>query len=80
MTGYRLVGWGLIPGMGKIFLFSIVSIPAPGPTQPPSPGVKQHGHEPDRSPLSNAKVKNGAAVLPLPHTSSWHDASWCLIN
>jgi hypothetical protein len=82
MTGYRLDGWGLIPSTGKIFLFSIVSSPALGPTQPPiqwvlgppSPKVKQQGNEVDRSPLSNAKVKNVVAVLPLPHTSSWHGA------
>jgi hypothetical protein len=37
-------------------------------------GVKRQGHETDHSPLSSAKVKNGGAILPLPHTSSWHGA------
>jgi hypothetical protein len=33
--GYGPNGWGSIPGRGKIFLFSIVSRPALGFTQPP---------------------------------------------
>jgi hypothetical protein len=32
--GYVLEGSGSIPGSGKIFLFSTVSRPALGPTQP----------------------------------------------
>jgi hypothetical protein len=51
MPGYRLDSWGLIPGRGKIFLFSIVSLHSLEPTQPPiqrgkgahSPGVKPAG-------------------------------------
>jgi hypothetical protein len=51
-----------------------------GPTQPSiqwileslSPGVKQLSYEADCSPPCSAKVKNGGAVLPLPHTFSWH--------
>jgi hypothetical protein len=34
MMGYRLFGWGLNPGKGKIFLYSTASRPALGPTQP----------------------------------------------
>jgi hypothetical protein len=34
-TGYGLDGRVSIPGRGKIFLFSIASRPALGPTQPP---------------------------------------------
>jgi hypothetical protein len=40
--GYGLDGWGSIPGRGKNFIFSIMSRPALGPTQPPIqwvPGV-----------------------------------------
>jgi hypothetical protein len=47
------------------------------PTQPPVqsvPGVKQLGCEAGRSPLSSADVKNGEAIPPVPHTSSWHGA------
>jgi hypothetical protein len=71
-TGYRLDGWGWIPGRGKIFLFSTA-----GPTQPPiecvpgaiSPGVKRQRREADHSPPSSAEVKNGEAMPPLPHMS-----------
>jgi hypothetical protein len=31
-TGYGLEGWGSIPGIGKIFLFSTASISPLGPT------------------------------------------------
>jgi hypothetical protein len=72
----------LIPGRGKIFLFSTASRLALGLTQPPIqsvlgaifPGAKRQGHEADYSPLSSAEVKNGGAIAPLPHTSSWHGA------
>jgi hypothetical protein len=37
-------------------------------------GVKQLGHEVNHSHPSSAEIKNGRAVLPLPHTSSWHVA------
>jgi hypothetical protein len=51
-------------GLG-IFLFTIASRPALGPTQPPiqwvpgalSLGVKRPGHEADLSPPSSAEVK-----------------------
>jgi hypothetical protein len=56
------------------FLYSAVSIPALGPTQPPIqrvPEVKRPGREADHSPPSNAEVENGGAIRPLPYTSSW---------
>jgi hypothetical protein len=73
-------GWGLIPGRGKILLFSTASRPALGPTQPPIrwvpeaiyPGVKRPRREADLSPPSSAGAKNGGAISPLPLTSSWH--------
>jgi hypothetical protein len=34
-------------------------------------GVKQPGYEADHSPPSSAEVKNGGAILSLPHTPSW---------
>jgi hypothetical protein len=55
-----------------------------GPIQPPtewvlctlSPGVKQPGREGDPllTPHWNVKIKNGAAVPPFYHISSWHGA------
>jgi hypothetical protein len=52
------------------------------PTQPPiqwvpgalSPGVKRQGREADHSLPSSAEVKNGGAISPLLHTSSWNSA------
>jgi hypothetical protein len=59
----------------EIFFYSTGSRSALGPTQPPiqwvlsssSPGLNWPGHEADRSSLSNAKVKNGGAIPPLPN-------------
>jgi hypothetical protein len=51
--------------------------PALGPTQPRIqclPGIKRPGREADHSPPSSAGVKNGGAIPPLPHASSWHSA------
>jgi hypothetical protein len=67
-------GQGSISGKGKKY-FSI-------PQRPPSfiqnggtggslPGVKQTGRETDHSPAFSSDVKNGGAIPPLPHTSSW---------
>jgi hypothetical protein len=66
----------------EIVLFSTVSTPALGPTQPLiqripralSPGVKQLGRDSDHSPPSSAEVKKGGAIPPLPRTSSWGGA------
>jgi hypothetical protein len=38
------------------------------------PGGKAVGREADHSPPSSAELKNGGAILPLPHTSSWRGA------
>jgi hypothetical protein len=38
------------------------------------PGVKRPGREADRSPTSNAEVKNGGAIPALPRTSSCSSA------
>jgi hypothetical protein len=37
-----------------------------------SPAVKRPAREGDPFPLYSAEIKNGEAVPPLPHTSSWH--------
>jgi hypothetical protein len=42
--------------------------------EPFSPGVKRPGREVDHVPRSNAEINNEGAILPLPHTSSWHGA------
>jgi hypothetical protein len=72
-------GQGSSPNRDKIFLFSIASRPALGPTQPPiqwvpgtlSQGVKRLGREADHSPPAIAEVKKAGAIPLLPHTSSW---------
>jgi hypothetical protein len=38
-------------------------------------GIKWSEHEADRSPQSSAEVKNGGAIPPLLHMSSWRSAS-----
>jgi hypothetical protein len=74
-TSYRLEGRGSIPGNGSDILFSAVSRPALGLTQPliqsvpgaTSPGIKRPGREADHSPPYSAEVKNGGAIPPLTH-------------
>jgi hypothetical protein len=69
----------------KIFLFSMKSRLALGPTQPPirwilgtlSSGVKHLGHEADHLPPSSAQIKNGGAMLPLLH---YVFMAYCLIS
>jgi hypothetical protein len=36
-------------------------------------GVKRLGREADYSPPSGAEVKNGVAIIPVSHMSSWRD-------
>jgi hypothetical protein len=75
-TGYGLDDWD------SIFVFSIASRLALGPTQPPiqrvsgalSPGVKRQGRGADHSPSPGAEVKTAGATASLPNTSSWHGA------
>jgi hypothetical protein len=68
-------GGGSRPGQGlRIFLLTIASKLALGPTQPPiqwvagalSLGVKRPGREADRSPPSSAKVKNARSYTSAP--------------
>jgi hypothetical protein len=37
-----------------------------------SPRLERLGREADHSPPSSAEVKNGGAIPPLPHMSSWY--------
>jgi hypothetical protein len=75
---YGMYGYGSIPDRRTI-VFSITSRPALGPIQPliqrvPEPfppGIKRQGHEADHSPESSAEVKNGGAIPPVSHASSW---------
>jgi hypothetical protein len=75
----RLDGRGSIPSKGKAF-FSTPQRPDRfwGPLNllfngyrgTLSPGVKRPERETDHSPPTNAEVKNGGDIHPLPHTSS----------
>jgi hypothetical protein len=65
LLSYRLDGPGLIPGKGKIFLYSTASRSALGLTHPPiqwvpgalSPGVMRQGCKADYSPPTSANVR-----------------------
>jgi hypothetical protein len=67
---------------GWIFLFSVTSTLALESTQlhirrvprTVSPGVKWQGYQANNSPPNRNKFKNGGAISPFPHTSSWHGA------
>jgi hypothetical protein len=61
------------------FLFTITSRLFLGPTQPSvqwimriSLGLMWKGRETDNSPPSNAQIKNGGTILPVPSMSVWH--------
>jgi hypothetical protein len=68
-----VLGFDSWQGMG-IFLFTTVSRPALGPTQPPiqwvpgvlSLGVKRLGREADHSPPSSTEVKNAWSYTSTP--------------
>jgi hypothetical protein len=77
-TCCELEGWCSNPGRVKIFLFSTASsvhsssyLMGRGAI---SLEVKRPRHEDNHLPPSNAEVKNGGAILPLPHTPLWYDA------
>jgi hypothetical protein len=77
--GYDLESCSSLPGRGKIFYFHSFQTGF-GSHQSLiqwvrgaiSPGVKRPRREVDYSPPSNAEVKNGGAIPPLPRMSSWH--------
>jgi hypothetical protein len=73
VMGYRLDGQGLIPSRGQIFLFSMVSKLALGPTQPPIQWVPWGDFAGGKvasawswPPLPSSKVKKGGVIPPLP--------------
>jgi hypothetical protein len=83
-VGYGLEDRGFESRQGLgVFLFTVASRPALGPTQPPirwvpgalSLGVKWSGRESDHSPPSSAEVKECVELyLPSSDTSSWRGA------
>jgi hypothetical protein len=78
VMGYKLVRFLALQDFS--LLHSVQSGSGARPTYYPvgtgalSPGVKWQGCEADHSPQSSAKVKNGGAIPPLLHMSSWHNA------
>jgi hypothetical protein len=80
--GYGLDYPGSVPGSSKTFLFSTACRPPRRPRRSPIywvpgalyPEVKRQGREADHLPPSSAEVKNGGAIPPLLHMSSWHSA------
>jgi hypothetical protein len=81
-TGYGLYCRGSNTGKENYSLFSTQSRLGLGPTKPPiqcvpeeiSLGVKQPERGTNNSHPSSVKIKNDGAILPFPHTSSWHSA------
>jgi hypothetical protein len=77
-TSYGLDGQSSISGKCNLFLLHSVRPPL-RLTQPPMqlvPGAlypveNRPGREADHSPPTDAEVKNGEAISPLPHESSW---------
>jgi hypothetical protein len=74
-------GYGFDFQTGKVFLFSSVQTGSRAHSASHamdkgafSPAVKHPGCEADYSPPSNAKVKNGGAIPPVPRISSWRGA------
>jgi hypothetical protein len=81
--GYGLDDRGLESRQGlEIFLFTTLSRPVLGPTQPPiqwipgalSLGVKRERREADHSPPSSSEVKNAWSYTSTPPTPSWRGA------
>jgi hypothetical protein len=84
-TGYGLFDRGVGVRVSVASrIFSASSRPAPRPTTPPiqwvpgtlSQGVKRHGRQADHSPPTSAEVKKSGSIHSLPHTRSWHSASY----
>jgi hypothetical protein len=75
-TGYGLDGRGSITGRGKIVLISVTSKTSSGACPASCPirtGWISPRREADHSSPTSAEVKNGGAIPPLPHMSSWCD-------
>jgi hypothetical protein len=51
-----------------------LNLPSSGPREFFPQRVKWLWRKADQSNLSSAEVKNGGAIPPLPHTSSWRGA------
>jgi hypothetical protein len=74
-----------VPAEAGIFLFTTVTRPVLGPTQPPiqwvpgalSLGVKRSGREADHSPPSGAEVKNEWSYVSTPQ---YVFMEWCSVK
>jgi hypothetical protein len=76
-TGYVMDGQGSIPDRGEIFSLFTGSRPSLEPTQPPIqfvPCIQRLRRVADDSLPSTGDLKNGGAIFPLPHTSTWYSA------
>jgi hypothetical protein len=73
-TGYGLDSWGLIAGRTDR-LRGPPSFQSNGYRGLFPPGVKRPGCKANHLPPSSVDVKNGGAIPPLPHASSWRGAS-----
>jgi hypothetical protein len=79
VLGRGMDGWGSIPDKDK--RFSLLQCPDRlwGPPTLLSSGYQglfpRPGQEADYLSLFGAEVKNGGAIPPFPHTSSWRDAN-----
>jgi hypothetical protein len=77
--GYGLDGEGSIPSRARDFSLPQSTQTGSGshPASYPmglSTGVKRQEREADYSPPPTAEVKNGGAIPPFCHRSSWHSA------
>jgi hypothetical protein len=70
-TGCGMDGRGSNLGRGKSFVHNVQTGSGAHPASYQM-GIKRPGREADHSPPSSAEVKNGGALPPLPHMSSWH--------
>jgi hypothetical protein len=76
-TAYEVYCRGSIPGRSMRFFSSPPLLDQASNTMGTglSPAVKRPGREAEHSPPFSDEVRNGGAIPPLPHTSSWRCAT-----